>query len=394
MDPSGDAGETIPVSSSKGDRERSAIFGWVYLGLTVAIFLMAIVLSGYTRSDDSTSTIVLGDPQGATTTDAPVLEPAVITVTVDRKVATISGSVPDEGARAQLIRIAEDRFGNGNVIDELTVDPGVELRSGIINFTGLADEGDPAPEELRANARADLGLAAGDFDIEFVTPQFEPAVIDIVVGQLPVVVAGRVPTDSDRDRLLQSAEAVYGEGNVDISSVVVEPSDIEGASVTISGITKPGDTSSGDLVEILQTDFRSAEVSDVSEIDLSDEALTAFEEELETILQEKPILFDTGTSKISDEGRENLLVIAEAIESLPGQGVEIIGHTDDTGGDTVNQTLSENRALSVKEALVELGIDESRLVTSGRGSSEPAVPNTSAANRAINRRIQFIFERG
>jgi outer membrane protein OmpA-like peptidoglycan-associated protein len=337
---------------------------------------------------------VLVDPPSTSSSVQAAGTPATINVSVDRKVATLTGAVPDEGARAQLIRIAEEGFGNGNVIDELTIDASVDLGSGVINFSGVADTGDLAPEQLQANARVDLGLAAGDFDIDFVAPQFELAVVDITVGALPVVLAGRVPTDSDRERLLQSAEAVYGEGNVDISAVVVEPSDIEGAVLTISGITKPGDTSSTELFEILQTDFRTAVVTNASEIDVSDAALELFEAELEAILAEKPILFDTGTSKISDEGNENLLVIADAIESLPGREVEIVGHTDDTGGDTVNQTLSENRALSVKEALVELGIEETRLSTTGRGSSEPAVPNTSAANRAINRRIQFIFERG
>jgi outer membrane protein OmpA-like peptidoglycan-associated protein len=388
------SGDTIeaPVGSPQQEgRDRKAFAGWIYIAVAIIVVVALWVLG---RSDDPTSTVVLVDPPVTSTAVPPVGLPATINVTVDRKVATLTGSVPDEGARAQLVRIAEERFGNGNVIDDLTIDATVDLGSGMINFSGIADEGDLAPEQLRENARADLGLAAGDFDIDFVTPQFEPAVIDIAVGELPVVVVGRVPTDSDRDRLLQSAEAVYGEGNVDMSAVVVEPSDIESAVLSISGVTKPGDSSSNTLFEILQTDFGAAVVTNLSEIDVSDEALSLFEAELEEVLAEKPILFDTGTSKISDEGIQNLLVIADAIESLPGRGVEIVGHTDDTGGDTVNQTLSENRALSVKEALVELGIDETRLSTTGRGSSEPAVPNTSAANRAINRRIQFIFDRG
>ncbi|NNE94489.1 MAG: OmpA family protein [Acidimicrobiales bacterium] len=385
MTPSGGA----PASNAT-DRDRGAIFAWLYLAVVVAFLALAV---WFNNRDSTTAISVI--PIATTTTSstlAPI--PAEIEVVVDRKIATISGAVPDEGARAQLIRIAEDRFGNGNVIDELTVDPGIDLKTGVINFSGIADEGDLAPEQLLLNAGADLGLAAGRFDLEFVEPQFEPAVIEIVVGELPVVVTGTVPTESDRDRLVQSAEAVYGEGNVDVAGVVVEPSDIENATITISGLTRPGDTSSTDLVAILQTDFRTAELADDSEIDLSDEALTVFEAELEAILAEKPILFDTGTSKISDEGSANLLVIAEAIQALPDLGVEIIGHTDDTGGDTVNQTLSENRAVSVREALVELGIDADRLTTSGRGSSEPAVPNTSAENRARNRRIQFIFDRG
>ncbi len=386
------SGEILEITDEEEDRDRGTIFGWLYLGVILAVFI-AIALWARGVGDAGTATVLLGDPP-PTTAPAPVaLDPAVINVSIDRKMATLTGSVPDEGARSQLVRIAEDRFGNGNVIDELVIDDGVDLAAGTINISGIADEDDPAPEELQLNAAADLGLAAGAFDIDFVAPQFDPAVVDLAIGDLPIVLTGRVPSESDRDRLLQSAEAVYGEGNVDISGMVVEPSDIEGAQFTISGITKPGDTRAGDLGAILAADFSSAVISDASEIDTGDEALLEFEQALEEALVENPILFDTGTSTISPEGLENLLVIAEAIEALPGRGVEIIGHTDDTGGDTVNQLLSENRAIAVKEALVELGIDETRLTTTGLGSSDPAVPNSNAANRARNRRIQFVFER-
>ena len=386
------SGDVLEISNEEEDNDKGAIFGWLYLAVLLAIFI-TIALWARGASDDGTATVLLGDPPAATTTVPAALDPAVINVSVDRKVATLTGSVPDEGARSQLIRIAEDRFGNGNVIDELIVDGGADLATGIINISGIADTGDPAPEELQKNAVADLGVSEGAFDIEFVAPQFDPAMIDLAVGEVPVLLTGRVPSESDRDRLLQSAEAVYGEGNVDISGITVEPSDIEGAQFTITGITKPGDTRAGELSAILSADFGSAVVTDGSEIDVSPEALLEFEEALEDALVENPILFDTGTSTISPEGLNNLLVIAEAIEAIPGRGVEIIGHTDDTGGDTVNQLLSENRALAVKEALVELGIEESRLTTTGLGSSDPAVPNSNAANRARNRRIQFVFER-
>ncbi len=386
------SGDVLEISNEEEDNDKGAIFGWLYLAVLLAIFI-TIALWARGASDDGTATVLLGDPPAATTTVPAALDPAVINVSVDRKVATLTGSVPDEGARSQLIRIAEDRFGNGNVIDELIVDGGADLATGIINISGIADTGDPAPEELQKNAVADLGVSEGAFDIEFVAPQFDPAMIDLAVGEVPVLLTGRVPSESDRDRLLQSAEAVYGEGNVDISGITVEPSDIEGAQFTITGITKPGDTRAGELSAILSADFGSAVVADGSEIDVSPEALLEFEEALEDALVENPILFDTGTSTISPEGLNNLLVIAEAIEAIPGRGVEIIGHTDDTGGDTVNQLLSENRALAVKEALVELGIEESRLTTTGLGSSDPAVPNSNAANRARNRRIQFVFER-
>lgn len=69
--------------------------------------------------------------------------------------------------------------------------------------------------------------------------------------------------------------------------------------------------------------------------------------------------------------------------------VDIIGHTDNIGTDAYNKELSERRAESVVNYLVENGIERNRLNYKGMGETEPAVPNTSAENRAKNRRVNF-----
>ncbi|MFO8184727.1 MAG: OmpA family protein, partial [Candidatus Aegiribacteria sp.] len=63
--------------------------------------------------------------------------------------------------------------------------------------------------------------------------------------------------------------------------------------------------------------------------------------------------------------------------------------TDSDGSDSYNQTLSEERAASVFNYLVNKGIAARRLTTVGYGESRPLVPNTSDANKAMNRRIEF-----
>jgi OOP family OmpA-OmpF porin len=70
--------------------------------------------------------------------------------------------------------------------------------------------------------------------------------------------------------------------------------------------------------------------------------------------------------------------------------LEVQGHTDNIGGDAYNIKLSQARADSVQTYLVSRGIQASRLLAKGYGFHQPLVPNTTAANRELNRRVQFI----
>ncbi len=72
-----------------------------------------------------------------------------------------------------------------------------------------------------------------------------------------------------------------------------------------------------------------------------------------------------------------------------GIAVRIAGHTDSDGSSSYNQGLSERRANSVRDYLVNKGVPANTLTTVGYGEEQPVVPNTSAANKAQNRRIEF-----
>jgi outer membrane protein OmpA-like peptidoglycan-associated protein len=74
--------------------------------------------------------------------------------------------------------------------------------------------------------------------------------------------------------------------------------------------------------------------------------------------------------------------------------LEVQGHTDNVGNAAYNQKLSQQRADSVRAYLVKKGIAESRLVSKGYGMSQPLLPNTTEANKALNRRVQFIRTEG
>lgn len=101
------------------------------------------------------------------------------------------------------------------------------------------------------------------------------------------------------------------------------------------------------------------------------------------------IYFDFGTSKLSKECNEVLSELYEVLQKRKNIKVEIGGHTDNTGSAGFNMQLSEKRAETVKNWLVEKGIDASRLVTRGYGEDFPLASNDDEREgRELNRRIE------
>lgn len=114
------------------------------------------------------------------------------------------------------------------------------------------------------------------------------------------------------------------------------------------------------------------------------------------IIIRKQIHFETDSAVIKGDSMSLIEEIADVINRNPDiKKVEVQGHTDNTGTAEHNQELSDRRAASVKDALVSNGIDTGRLEAKGYGQTRPVAPNVTAANRARNRRVQFvILERG
>ena len=107
----------------------------------------------------------------------------------------------------------------------------------------------------------------------------------------------------------------------------------------------------------------------------------------------KNILFATSSSVLTEKSK---FIIKEFSKfMLENQNIDIViqGHTDDLGDATKNLSLSEDRSKAVKEYLISLGVDASRLEAKGFGSTMPKVPNDSEVNRAINRRTDFLIRK-
>lgn len=102
------------------------------------------------------------------------------------------------------------------------------------------------------------------------------------------------------------------------------------------------------------------------------------------------IYFDVNSSRIRPESWATLNQSAQAIKSNSGNYL-IVGHTDSDGTNDANLKLSQSRAAAVKNALIkEFGIDAARLITDGKGATQPVSSNNTASGKAQNRRVEFI----
>jgi outer membrane protein OmpA-like peptidoglycan-associated protein/tetratricopeptide (TPR) repeat protein len=103
------------------------------------------------------------------------------------------------------------------------------------------------------------------------------------------------------------------------------------------------------------------------------------------------ILFDTDSYVLSGDSKFILDQFVKFLNENPGVKVTIQGHTDDQGDNERNKTLSQNRAKAVMDYIVSKGVSADRLKSEGYGETKPKVPNTSAENRAQNRRTDFLI---
>ncbi|CUI04128.1 OmpA family protein [Massilia antarctica] len=101
------------------------------------------------------------------------------------------------------------------------------------------------------------------------------------------------------------------------------------------------------------------------------------------------VSFDTGRSDIKSNFRPVLERFAATLQDNPSTTVTIIGHTDSTGGDNVNQPLSVDRAAQTRDFLAARGVSPNRIMIDGRGEREPIASNDDPSGRARNRRVEI-----
>jgi len=108
------------------------------------------------------------------------------------------------------------------------------------------------------------------------------------------------------------------------------------------------------------------------------------------IVSMSDVLFDTGKYSLKPGAREKLAKVAGILLAYPGLNIEVGGYTDNVGRDAMNQTLSENRATSVRDYLVQQGVATNSVSSKGFGNSLPVASNNNSAGRQQNRRVELL----
>ncbi len=103
------------------------------------------------------------------------------------------------------------------------------------------------------------------------------------------------------------------------------------------------------------------------------------------------ISFDTGSAAIKPQLRAVLDPFASSLRDDPTARLMIVGHTDNTGSEAINNPLSVERARGVRDYLTTRGVAGARVETAGRGEREPVAENTTEAGRAKNRRVEIFL---
>jgi outer membrane protein OmpA-like peptidoglycan-associated protein len=128
---------------------------------------------------------------------------------------------------------------------------------------------------------------------------------------------------------------------------------------------------------------------------------TRLSEQLNAILQTRDsarglivsmsdVLFDTGKYSLKPGAREKLAKVAGILLAYPGLNIEVGGYTDNVGGDEMNQKLSENRADSVRDYLVQQGVTTNSVSAKGFGNTLPVASNDNSTGRQQNRRVELL----
>jgi outer membrane protein OmpA-like peptidoglycan-associated protein len=108
------------------------------------------------------------------------------------------------------------------------------------------------------------------------------------------------------------------------------------------------------------------------------------------IVQMNDVLFDTAKYTLRPAAREKLAKIAGILLAHPSLKLEVEGHTDSVGGDDYNQRLSEQRAATVRDYLVQNGISMNNVSAIGFGKTRPIASNDTSGGRQQNRRVELV----
>jgi outer membrane protein OmpA-like peptidoglycan-associated protein len=205
-----------------------------------------------------------------------------------------------------------------------------------------------------------------------------------------------------------SAQAAKAQAESDAARARNEAADAQAATAQAKSDMADSQASSANALSAAQADADQSRLAaqqaqfNVQQAETDKAAMRAkLSEQLNSILQTRDsarglivsmsdVLFDTGKYSLKPGAREKLAKVAGILLAYPGLNIEVGGYTDNVGGDAMNQTLSENRASSVRDYLVQQGVATGSVSSKGFGNTLPVASNGNSAGRQQNRRVELL----
>ena len=205
-----------------------------------------------------------------------------------------------------------------------------------------------------------------------------------------------------------NAQAANAQAQSDAAKARNDASDAEAATAKAQSDMAANQASSATAISAAQADADQSRADTLKAQQAAQQAendkaamRTRLSEQLNSILQTRDtarglivsmsdVLFDTGKYSLKPGAREKLAKVAGILLAYPGLNIEVGGYTDNVGGNAMNQTLSENRAGSVRDYLVQQGVASNSVSARGFGNSLPVASNDNFAGRQQNRRVELL----
>ena len=205
-----------------------------------------------------------------------------------------------------------------------------------------------------------------------------------------------------------NAQAAKTQAESDAAKARTDAADAQAATAKANADMAASQASSATALSAAQADAEQSRLAaqqaqlNAQQADTDKAAMRAkLSEQLNSILQTRDsarglivsmsdVLFDTGKYSLKPGAREKLAKVAGILLAYPGLSIEVGGYTDNVGGDAMNQTLSENRAGSVRDYLVQEGVATNSVSAKGFGNTLPVASNDNSAGRQQNRRVELL----
>src|ERR1039458_2112433 len=205
-----------------------------------------------------------------------------------------------------------------------------------------------------------------------------------------------------------NAQAAKAQAEADAARARGEAADAQAATAQAKSDMADSQASSANAVSAAQADAERSRLAaqqaqlSAEQADTEKAAMRAkLSEQLNSILQTRDsarglivsmsdVLFDTGKYSLKPGAREKLAKVAGILLAYPGLNIEVGGYTDNVGSDEMNQTLSENRAGSVRDYLVQQGVLRNSVSARGFGNTSPVATNDNSSGRQQNRRVELL----